>query len=170
MRISPYSACIRPLLGLIILLSSCRAERVAFQFQPAKSTIRPDTAVLVLPKVPLVGTSSEEKTIAKWVAGSAGTPAQKTKRPGRARTAMREKARASFRVYSTHRSQSIAQQKGYRAPADSLHDLPRFVAMLGLPFLALCILGIATGITWLAITAGILAAFLFIFALVLSGS
>lgn len=74
---------------------------------------------------------------------------------------MQEKARASSRVYSIHRSQNVAQHKGYRAPADSLHGLPWFIAKIGLIFLVLCIVGIAAGVTWLAIAGGILAALLF---------
>lgn len=170
MLIRPYSACIWPLLCIIVLLAGCRAERVAFQFQPARSTVQPNTAVLVPPKSHLVDTYSEEKPIVKGVVSGAGALAQKTKRPGRVRIAVREKARVGLRVYNAHRSQSIAQHKGYLAPVDSLYGLPWFIAKLGLPFLALCIVGIAIGITWLAITAGILAAFLFILALVLSSS
>jgi hypothetical protein len=170
MQMPPCCARVWPFLCLIGLLAGCRAERVAFQFQPARSTIRPDSAVLVPPTGPSVGNHPEEKPIAKRVARSVGTPAPKTKRPGRVRTVLREKAPAIFRVCRTLRTPSIAQHNGYRAPTDSLHGLPGFVAILGLPFLALCIVGIATGTTWLAITAGILAAFLFIFALVLSGS
>jgi hypothetical protein len=74
--------------------------------------------------------------------------------------AMREKAQANFRVYRNPRSQNIAQHKGYRAPADSLHNLPKLFGLPGLFFLALCIVGIIAGSTGLAITAGILAVLL----------
>jgi hypothetical protein len=169
MHILPRCARVWPLLCLIGLLAGCRAERIAFKFQPARSTIRPDSTVLVPPPSPSVSKHPEESPIAKRVARSARTPVQQPTPTSGLRKKRREMARASFRGYRTHRSQRIARHKGYRVPADALSGLPRFVGMIGLVFLGLCIVGIVTGSVGLAIAAGIVAALLFVFALVLSG-